>query len=97
MHRENSKKKSIQKKKKKKKKKCARAPYHRLYVSSCTWFSNEGDDLTSEPQTLEVMVLATVPSTQEATTPLSCFIIAQLSVRYFFITSFTTPTLAKNY
>ena len=79
------------------KKKCARAPYHHLYVSSCTWFSNEGDDLTSEPQTLEVMVLATVPSTQEATTPLSCFIIAQLSVRYFFITSFTTPTLAKNY
>ena len=55
-------------------------------------FSNEGDDLTSEPQTLEVMVLAT-----EATTPLSCFIIAQLSVRYFFITSFTTPTLAKSY
>ena len=49
------------------------------YVSSCTCFvnvSNEGDDLTSEPQTLEVMVLATVPSTQEATTPLSCFIIA---------------------
>ena len=36
---------------------------------------NEGDDLTSEPQTLEVMVLATVPSTREATTPLSCFII----------------------
>ena len=30
--------------------------------------SNEGDDLTSEPQTLEVMVLATVRSTQEATT-----------------------------
>ena len=52
--------------------------------------SNEGDDLTSEPQTLEVMVLAMVPSTQEATTPLSGFIIAQLSVRYFFITSFTT-------
>ena len=53
--------------------------------------SNEGDNLTSEPQTLEVMVLATVPSTQEATTPLSCFIIAQLSVRYFFfITSLTT-------
>ena len=48
--------------------------------------SNEGDDLTSEPQTLEVMVLATVSSTQEATTPLSYFIIAQLSVRYFFIT-----------
>ena len=62
-----------------------------------TWFNNEGDNLTSEPQTFEVMVLATVPSTQEATTPLSCFIIAQLSVRYFFITSFTTPTLAKNY
>ena len=41
--------------------------------------SNEGDDLTSKPQTLEVMVLATVPSTQEATTP---FIIALLSVRY---------------
>ena len=59
--------------------------------------SNEGDDLTSEPQTLEVMVLATVPSTQEATTSLSSFIIAQLSVMYFFITSFTTPTLAKNY
>ena len=59
--------------------------------------SNEGDDLTSEPQTLEMMVLATVPSTQEATTPLSCFIIAQLSVRYFFITSLTTQTLAKNY
>ena len=59
--------------------------------------SNEGDDLTSEPQTLEVMVLATVASTLEATTPLSCFIIAQSSVRYryFFITSFTT--LAKNY
>ena len=32
--------------------------------------SNEVDDLTSEPQTLEVMVLATVPGTQEATTPL---------------------------
>ena len=53
--------------------------------------SNEGDDLTSEPQTLEVMVLATVPSTQEATTPLSCFIVAQLyiSFRYFFIMSLT--------
>ena len=59
--------------------------------------SNEGADLTSEPQTLEVMVLATVPSTQKATTPLSCFIIAQLSVIYFFITFFKTPTLAKNY
>ena len=59
--------------------------------------SNEGDDLTSEPRILEVMVLAMVPSTQEATTPLSCFINAQLSVRYFFITSFTAPTLAKNY
>ena len=35
--------------------------------------SNEGDDLTSEPQKL--MVLATVASTLEATTPLSCFII----------------------
>ena len=40
----------------------------------------EGDDLTSEPQTLEVTVLATLPSTQEATTPLSCFIIAQLYI-----------------
>ena len=59
--------------------------------------SNEWDDLTSEPQTLEEMGLATVPSTQEATTPLSCFIIAQLSVIYFFITSFKTPTLANNY
>ena len=28
--------------------------------------SNEGDNLTSEPQTLEMMVLATVPSTHEA-------------------------------
>ena len=59
--------------------------------------SNEGDDLTSEPQTLEVMVLAMVPGTQEATTPLYCFIIAKLSVRYFFITCITTPTLAKSY
>ena len=60
--------------------------------------SNEGDNLTSEPQTLEVMVLATVPSTQEATTPLSCFIIAQFyQLGIFFITSFTTPTLVKNY
>ena len=40
----------------------------------------EGDDLTSEPQTLEVTVLATLTSTQEATTPLSCFIIAQLYI-----------------
>ena len=46
--------------------------------------SNEGDDLTSEPQTLEVVVLAMVASTLEATTPLSCFIIAQLSV-YFLL------------
>ena len=61
-----------------------RAPYHiSHHVHGFVNISNEGDDLTSEPQTLEVMVLATVPSTQEATTPLSCFI-AQLSIRYFF-------------
>ena len=79
MHRENSKKKVHSKKKKK------NAREHRIIVyMSRRAHSNEGDDLTSEPQTLEVMVLATVPSTQEATTPLSCFIIAQLSVIPYF-------------
>ena len=64
------------------------------------WFhvSNEGDDLTSEPQTLEVMVLATVPSTQEATTPLTCFIIAQLSVIsvVYYVRYLQPPALTKS-
>ena len=47
--------------------------------------SNEGDDLTSEPQTLEVMVLAMVPSTQEATTPLSCFIMLSYQLGIFLL------------
>ena len=45
--------------------------------------NNVRDDLTGEPQTLEVMVFAMVAITQEPTTQqLSCFIIAQLSVIY---------------
>ena len=65
-------------------------PFEHFRVAFCIY-------KTAFSQTLEMMVLATVASTQEATTPLSCFIFAQLSVRYFFITSCTTPTLAKNY
>ena len=56
---------------------CKSTPYH---MSHRAHGLAEGDDLTSEPQTLEVTVLATLPSTQEATTPLSCFIIAQLYI-----------------
>ena len=52
------------KKNKKKINKCARAPYHMSHrAHGFVNVSNEGGDLTSEPQTLEMMVLATVAST----------------------------------